>query len=121
MQSTERQAPHHALTVWTLCASRDGSLPEWARTVVAQAGEVFVAAAILGEEAATTLRATFDGEATLTHLARPYVRAAWMRREYPAAAELLDLIELRVADAAAGRLEPRQRAGGGKAGGQQHV
>lgn len=109
------------VTIWTLCASNISSLPEWARTVVVQAGEVFVAAAILGDEAATTLRAVVDGEATLTHRARPYVRAAWMRREYPATAELLDLIEHRVADAAAGHLEPRHRPRRGEVRGQGHA
>ena len=112
---------HDIVTVWTLCAARDSSLPEWARTVVVQAGEVFVAAAILGDEAATALHAVVDGETTLTHRARPYVRATWMRRAYPATTELLDLIELRIADAAAGRLEPRQGRCRGEVRGTDHV
>lgn len=108
-------------TAWTLCAAQDRPLPEWARTTVVLAGEVYIAAAILGNEATTALHAAVDGEATLSHRARPYVRAAWMRREYPATAELLDLIEQRVADAAAGHLEPRQRPRGGEVRGQDHA
>lgn len=97
------------IALWIVGNTPTNPLPAWVRTTAISGGDVFVAARIAGDERSVALCAAADGEPTIAHLDHVFVRVGWMRGEYPYTAELLDLIERRVRDAAAGRPAARQR------------
>lgn len=97
-------------TTWTVGGDSDNNLPAWVRTVIVTGGELFVPAAIGGDEAAIALSASVEGEPTIAMRGHAFVRLPWLVQECSSRlelVELLDLIELRISDALAGRLDAR--------------
>lgn len=70
--------------------------PEWRRTFgISSAGEVFVPAAMAGDETEmnVVLCACGDGQGTAVHLEHHFVPSHWLKREFPKHSELIEIIE----------------------------
>ncbi len=69
-------------------------VPRWKRTAaVAPDGTVYAAAAMVGNELAVTMAAQWDGVDGVLDSRHVYLPVAWLRSEYPAMADVFDLIE----------------------------
>ena len=83
------------VTFWTADNDRN-ELPLWARTVAVVSGDLYVPAAIAGNELSVTALSAWDDEPTIQHLDHAFVRSRWMASEFPRTIELLRLMERRV-------------------------
>lgn len=70
--------------------------PRWMLSAGYSAGEVFVPAAVGGNENQVALCAMHDGVALITCWKHVYVPATWAKREFPKEADVIELIERRV-------------------------
>lgn len=84
---------------WFCVSNPDGkSFPERRRSFgVSDNGEVFVPAAMAGEETEmnVTLCASGGGQSTAMHLDHHFVPSDWLKREFPKHFELIEMIEAR--------------------------
>ena len=85
-------------TLWITVKNQEGykPQPDWVRTAgIDVEGAVWVPAVIAGAELTVFLMASYDNEPITVSEDHLYVRAEWMKREIPAAAELCDKITLK--------------------------
>lgn len=74
--------------------------PEWKRSAaIDENGVVFAPAIICGNEQAVFLCAGFDGERCVLMDGHPYFRTAWLKREYPDTADIMNKIENKLKEA----------------------
>ena len=74
-----------------------GRRPKWLRTAaINEAGTVFVAAGMVGDEKTVMLCAMQDGSSMVTDGGHPYLPTTWIRRAYPDWAEVCQKIEERM-------------------------
>lgn len=77
-------------------------LSKWKRSAaIDENGVVFAPAIICGNENAVFMCAIFDGEPYALIDCHPYFRTAWLKREYPDYADIMDIIESRMKEAQA--------------------
>lgn len=82
----------------------------WQRTAgLDHAGQIWVPAAVAGNERSVMLCASFDNEPAIFREHHLFLRATWLRREFPRAADILDVIEARIK--AVGKAEVRPMPG----------
>jgi len=76
-------------------------IPKWMRTfgVSENGGEVFVPAAIAGNEQKIFLCVAYDGTPSAQNHKHLYVPASWLSKEFPDTKELCDLIIARAREA----------------------
>lgn len=84
---------------WFCVSNPDGKrFPEWRRSFgVSYGGEVFVPAAMAGEETEMNvmLCASGDGQSAAVYLDHHFVPSDWLKREFPKHFELIEMIEAR--------------------------
>ncbi|WP_440985135.1 hypothetical protein ACQHIH_18580 [Xanthomonas sontii] len=86
---------------WIEYKQQDGKLiPAWKRTlgVSEETGEVFVPAAMAGEQD-VLLCAAYDGTTVASNHNHVYVPASWLSREFPDTKELCDIMVTRAREA----------------------
>lgn len=89
---------------WFMVANIAGKrrAPKWARQcALDSANQLWVPAAMAGNEQMVLLCASFDGEPVFLHDHHLYVRASWMEREHPDIADLIGRMRDNVIRAAA--------------------
>jgi hypothetical protein len=86
---------------WYAAPSPEGQkVPEWIRSAgIREDGQVFVPAAVAGNESEVALCLLYDGTESFTYLNHTFVPAMWMAREFPATRELCEKIVRRVTEA----------------------
>ncbi len=74
-----------------------GTGPKWTRTAcLAENGDVYMPAAVAGNERTVFLCAAYDGEPVTVRAKHLFVRTKWVASEYPKIADLAQKIEARV-------------------------
>ena len=85
--------------VWVTVEPSDPSIasrPKWELSACFWKGEVYVPAAIGGNETSVVLCAMHDGVSLVQNWKHAFVPASWAKREYPKEADVVELIERRV-------------------------
>jgi hypothetical protein len=84
-------------TVWLMVGAgssrRARLVPGWKRSACLCGGEVYIPAAVLGDERRVLLHLIADGVGFVRDSGHTYVPASWAKRGYPAEVELVDGIE----------------------------
>lgn len=83
---------------WIEYEQNDGKhIPAWMRTlgVSEETGEVFVPAAMAGNEQNVLLCTAYDGTIVASNHNHVYVPASWLSREFPDTKELCDIMVTR--------------------------
>jgi hypothetical protein len=81
------------LMVGTGSSRRARLVPEWRRSACLCGGEVYVPAALFGDERRMLVRLIADGVAFIRDSGHLYISISWARRAYPADVDLVDGIE----------------------------
>ncbi|MGE9760933.1 hypothetical protein [Pseudomonas sp. PDM20] len=81
---------------WLVVDKPEGKrMPEWSRTIgVTDKGQVYVPAAMGGNEQQVVLCLAWDGTDCIEHLNHVFVPADWMAKEFPQTAEICKAILL---------------------------
>jgi hypothetical protein len=91
------------VTWFTVPAPPSGKrLPKWYFSVARsdKTGEIFLPVVVAGNPTAVFYCASYDGVTViLDEDDHPFVPAQWLKREYPAVADIVDTVERRLASA----------------------